>query len=292
MRGSTDFTEHAPIASTEQFQGRLASGELMLALDIPAGFGRNVRRRSPAEIGGWVDGAMPFRAETARGYLQGVQHLYLTRLAAAQGRNMPAPASVATRFRYNQDFDSVNSLVPSTIALLLALVPAILMALAVVREKEFGSITNLYVTPVTRAEFTLGKQMPYVALAMVGFGVVAMMAWLLFGVPIKGSLAALIAGDAALRLCHDGLRTADLGVRQHTDCGAVRHRPDDGDPGNPVLGHVVARIVTVRCGRGDRGSVPDELLPADHRRHLYQSRWGLPSWAERCSSSRCSFRHS
>ena len=194
FRGSTDFTERAPIASTGQFQRRLASGELMLALDIPAGFGRNVRRQSPAETGAWVDGAMPFRAETARGYLQGVQLLYLTRLAAAQGRNTPAPASVAIRFRYNQDFDSVNSLVPSTIALLLALIPAILMALAVVREKEFGSITNLYVTPVTRAEFTLGKQIPYVALAMAGFGVVAMLAWLLFGVPVKGSLATLVTG--------------------------------------------------------------------------------------------------
>ena len=68
------------------------------------------------------------------------------------------------------------------------------MALAVVREKEFGSITNLYVTPVTRAEFLLGKQIPYVALAMAGFAVVACIAWLLFNVPVKGSLPALVFG--------------------------------------------------------------------------------------------------
>ena len=83
---------------------------------------------------------------------------------------------------------------PSTIALLLALIPAILMALAVVREKEFGSITNLYVTPATRSEFLLGKQVPYVALAMAGFAVIATIAWLLFGVAVKGSVAALAVG--------------------------------------------------------------------------------------------------
>ena len=54
-------------------------------------------------------------------------------------------------------------------AMLLALFPAILMALAIVREKELGSITNLYVTPVTRLEFLLGKQLPYVAIGMVNF---------------------------------------------------------------------------------------------------------------------------
>ena len=192
--GSAYFSERAPIASADQLQQRLASGELKLALDIPAGFGRNVRRVHPASVGAWVDGAMPFRAETTRGYLEGVQQAYLADLAASQGRSVAAPASVASRFRYNQDFDSVNSLVPSTIALLLALIPAILMALAVVREKEFGSITNLYVTPVTRAEFILGKQIPYVALAMAGFAVVATMASWLFGVPVKGSVPALAVG--------------------------------------------------------------------------------------------------
>jgi ribosome-dependent ATPase len=196
LRGTIYFTEHAPIVSAEQLQERLASGELMLALDIPAGFGRAVRRHGRAQIGAWVDGAMPFRAETTRGYLQGAHLQYLQRLAASQGRSVAAaaPATTATRFRYNQDFESVNSLVPSTMALLLALIPAILMALAVVREKEFGSITNLYVTPVTRTEFILGKQIPYVVLAMGGFAVIATIASLLFGVPVKGSLAALILG--------------------------------------------------------------------------------------------------
>ena len=193
-RGSVYFTERAPITDAGKLQERLASGELKLALDIPAGFGRNVRRGHSAEVGAWVDGAMPFRAETTRGYVQGVQQAYAASLLKLSGAAVADVATVSLRFRYNQDFDSVNSLVPSTMALLLALIPAILMALAVVREKEFGSITNLYVTPVTRAEFILGKQIPYVVLAMAGFAVVVAAALLVFQVPIKGNAVALVVG--------------------------------------------------------------------------------------------------
>jgi ribosome-dependent ATPase len=107
----------------------------------------------------------------------------------------PPPASIEVRFRYNQDFNSVEAMVPSTMSMLLALIPAILMALAVVREKELGSITNLYVTPVRRIEFILGKQLPYIGIAMVDFAVLAAMAVFIFGVSLKGSLAALVVGS-------------------------------------------------------------------------------------------------
>jgi ribosome-dependent ATPase len=98
------------------------------------------------------------------------------------------------RFKYNQTFDSIYAMVPSTISMLLALFPAILMALAVVREKELGSITNLYVTPVTRLEFLVGKQLPYIAFALVNFAVMFLMALFVFKVPLKGSFWALLLG--------------------------------------------------------------------------------------------------
>ena len=101
------------------------------------------------------------------------------------------PPIIEIRFNYNQDFDSVYAMVPSTMALLLALFPAILMALAIVREKELGSITNLYVTPVTRIEFLLGKQLPYIAVALVNFAVMFLMALFVFQVPLKGSFPTL-----------------------------------------------------------------------------------------------------
>jgi ribosome-dependent ATPase len=86
---------------------------------------------------------------------------------------------------------SVPAIVPAVMPLLLMLIPAILTAVAVVREKELGSIVNLYVTPVTRLEFLLGKQLPYVVLAMANFVLLTLLAVLWFEVPITGSVATL-----------------------------------------------------------------------------------------------------
>jgi ribosome-dependent ATPase len=82
-------------------------------------------------------------------------------------------------------------MVPAVIPLLLMLIPAMLTALSVVREKELGSIINLYVTPVTRTEFLLGKQLPYIALAMFNFLLMTALAVTVFDVPLKGSFATL-----------------------------------------------------------------------------------------------------
>ncbi|HKF63361.1 MAG TPA: ribosome-associated ATPase/putative transporter RbbA [Dongiaceae bacterium] len=192
LRGSAYFSEQAPGIGYADLERRLASGELKVVLEIPPGFGRDLRRGRPVEVGAWIDGAMPFRAETTRGYLQSVHQHFLADFAPAAAA--AEPAAIETRFRYNQDFKSVNAMVPSTMAMLLALIPAILMAVAVVREKELGSITNLYVTPVTRLKFILGKQLPYIGLALVNFVCLVLMAILIFGVPLKGSFLALAAG--------------------------------------------------------------------------------------------------
>jgi ribosome-dependent ATPase len=79
-------------------------------------------------------------------------------------------------------------------ALLLVMIPSILMAVAIVREKELGSITNLYVTPATRIEFLFGKQLPYIAVAMADFAVLFLMSVFVFGVPLKGSFLTLVLG--------------------------------------------------------------------------------------------------
>ncbi len=193
IRGSETFIERAPASNPAELEQRLERGEIKFAIEMPAGFGRDLRRARPTEVGVWIDGAMPFRAETIRGYLQGMHQLFLADLSTAQGQpSALQPATIETRFRYNQTFESIYSMVPSTIGLLLALIPAILMALAVVREKELGSITNLYVTPVTRLEFLLGKQLPYIAVGMINLACMLAMAEIVFGVPLKGSLPTLV----------------------------------------------------------------------------------------------------
>ena len=192
LAGSRYFIEQPPIADYDDLDRRMRNGELALAIEIPSGFARNVQRGAPAQIGAWVDGAMPQRAETVQGYVQGMHQGWLVEQARAQfGIEVVAPASVETRFRYNPDVKSLPAMVPAVIPLLLLMLPAMLTALAVVREKELGSIINLYVTPVSRIEFLLGKQLPYVALAMVNFLLMVLLAVTVFDVPITGSFLAL-----------------------------------------------------------------------------------------------------
>ena len=203
LAGSRYFTEHAPIVDYEDLDRRMRSGELSLAIEIPAGFARDVLRGQNVQIGAWLDGAMPQRAETVQGYVQGMhQHWLQIQASERGGASMAGNTNVETRFRYNPDVKSLPAMVPAVIPLLLLMLPAMLTALAVVREKETGSITNLYVTPVTRIEFLLGKQLPYVGLAMVNFLLMSLLAVTIFGVPVKGSfftlaLAALIFSFAA-----------------------------------------------------------------------------------------------
>jgi ribosome-dependent ATPase len=195
LRGSTYFVERPPLADYADLEKRLQSGEVKAAIEIPPGFGRDIERGRPAWVGAWVDGAMPFRAETIHGYLLAMHQLYLTDPAVKT--TVPAarpPANIEVRFKYNQNFESIYAMVPASLSMLLALFPAILMALAVVREKELGSITNLYVTPVTRIEFLLGKQIPYIGVAMANFSVMFLMALFVFDVPLKGSFLALVLG--------------------------------------------------------------------------------------------------
>ncbi|OLN30527.1 ABC-type multidrug transport system, permease component [Desulfovibrio sp. DV] len=198
MAGSRYFIEQPPLADAAELDRRMAGGDLSLALSIPPDFGKDLRRGRVVEIGVWVDGAMPFRGETVRGYIEGLNTLYLQQLALrTQGvvTGMPA-AGTQVRYRYNQDFRSLYAMVPGVIPLMLIFIPSIMMALGVVREKELGSITNLYVTPVTRLEFLLGKQLPYVAVSMVSyFGMMAVSVFV-FEVPLKGSF--LLLSGAAL----------------------------------------------------------------------------------------------
>jgi ribosome-dependent ATPase len=194
LSGSSYFVEHAPIADYSNLDARMRSGELALAIEIPHGFARDVARGKNVEIGAWIDGAMPQRAEVVTGYVKGMHQQWLLEMAKRRrGQNLDANiANIETRFRYNPDVKSIPAMVPAVIPMLLLLIPAILAALSIVREKELGSIINFYVTPVTRAEFLFGKQLPYIVLGMINFMLMTTFAVIVFGVPVKGDLAALI----------------------------------------------------------------------------------------------------
>ncbi|MBK7249895.1 MAG: ribosome-associated ATPase/putative transporter RbbA [Gammaproteobacteria bacterium] len=206
LAGSRYFVERPPISDYAELDRRMVSGELNLALEIPLGFGRDVLHGRNVAIGAWVDGSMPQRAETVKGYVQGIHQHWLGEQAAARGGGVPfGMAGIETRFRYNPDVKSLPAMAPAVMPMLLLMLPAMLAALAVVREKETGSIINLYVTPVTRTEFLLGKQLPYVALAMLNFALMMLLAVTIFAVPVKGSFATLLLAALVFSFCATGM---------------------------------------------------------------------------------------
>jgi len=188
--GSRSFLRQTGITDLPDLHRRLRANDIALALETPAQFGRALARGSTAEVSALVDGANPFRAETISQYARGVTLDYLEDQARRDPRGtalVSRLAAIEPRFLYNPTFESVYAIVPSIPPLLLVLLPAILTAVSVVREKELGSITNFYVTPTTRFEFLVGKQLPYIVIAMINFMILTMIATFVFGVPIKGS---------------------------------------------------------------------------------------------------------
>ncbi|MCM2176396.1 ribosome-associated ATPase/putative transporter RbbA [Klebsiella pneumoniae] len=191
--GSRYFIEQAPLHSYDELDRRMRDGELAVAIEIPPNFGRDIARGTPVQIGVWVDGAMPNRAETVRGYVQAMHLAWLQEMAGRQSspQRDTSLISIETRYRYNPDVKSLPAIVPAVIPLLLMMIPAMLSALSVVREKELGSIINLYVTPTTRSEFLLGKQLPYIVLGMFNFFLLCALSVFVFGVAHKGSFLTL-----------------------------------------------------------------------------------------------------
>jgi ribosome-dependent ATPase len=193
LSGSRYFSEQPPLADYADLARRMQSGELGLAIEIPPGFGRDIDRGTPVEVAAWFDGAMPQRGETIQSYVRAMHISWLSETAQRRTGTRPSfsPVEVEIRFRYNPEIVSLVAIVPAMIPILLLMIPAMLTSLSVVREKELGSIVNLYVTPVTRAEFLIGKQIPYVALGMVNFALLTLLVTFVFGVQLTGSLALL-----------------------------------------------------------------------------------------------------
>jgi ribosome-dependent ATPase len=189
FEGSRYFVLHPPGQTPDEMERRLKSHEIEVALEVAANFGRNIQKGDPGEITAWVDGAPTNRAESLRQYVVGVHNSFLREQGRSSPKVLPEHTAfdVETRYVYNPTFESLYAIVPSVPAVLLILIPAILMAVSVVREKELGSIINFYVTPTRRIEFLVGKQLPYIVIGMINHVILLVMAVAVFGVPMKGS---------------------------------------------------------------------------------------------------------
>jgi len=204
--GSRYFQEMKEFQTYETMEKRFQRGEFTVAVEIPQGFERDLKRGRHPAVGLWIDGTMPFRAEAARHYAEAVHQYYIGGLSRKEPANPGQPGlSIEPRYLYNQTMKSRNAIVPGLLAVVLIIVPAMLTAVGVVREKELGTIVNLYSSPMTRLEFLLGKQFPYVVMNFFSFLFMLIMVLGLFGIPFKGSYPALAVGAVLYITASTGL---------------------------------------------------------------------------------------
>jgi ribosome-dependent ATPase len=194
--GSRYFTQKAPLRDMAEVNTRLQSHDVIMVLEIPPNYGRDLIGGRKPEVGFYIDGAQTFTAENVRGYAKGIVLEHAMRFASERPglQATKLPASLEPRFTYNQEFRSIYASTPGLLMLCLIIIPAMLTALGVVREKEMGSIINLYASPASVGQFLLGKQLPYIALAMMSYLTLVFLSIVLLQVPLKGNFGALSLG--------------------------------------------------------------------------------------------------
>jgi len=189
----------------------LRTGRARVIIDLPPDFGRDLARGRPTAIGVTVDGSFPSRAAIITGYVSAINGLYNQQLLADfVNRRAPSgtgqlPVQVNMSVWYNPTLESKNAVVPGLLVLILMLFPALLGALLIVREKESGTIFNLYASPTGRLEIILGKLLPYLAVAMIDYFLIYTASRLIFDVRFTGSFLVLTAGAVLYSVCTIGI---------------------------------------------------------------------------------------
>jgi len=174
----------------------LDDGDVQAALVIPPGFAADLAAERTARVQLLIDGSDSMTAGMIAGYAGGVAGEYSASIAAerlrARVRRVPA-VEERTRVWYNPELKSVNYMVPGVHSMILFLVTMLLTSMAIVKEREIGTLEQLVVTPITSAELIVGKTLPYIAIGFIDMLLVLALSTFWFRVPIAGSVALLFA---------------------------------------------------------------------------------------------------
>ena len=192
--GSSYFRQRANLAARSDIDAVLTNGSARMVIEIPPGFGKDLTLGRRPQLAFYFDGSWPFVGENLSGYAQGILNRYMAELYRERGIRLDTGGGLQTRFIYNPTFKSINALTPGFLMLSLMMIPAMLTALSVVREKEIGSIMNLYSSPASTFQYLFGKQLPYVLLSFLSYLILLGVVVFGLGVPLKGSFIALTAG--------------------------------------------------------------------------------------------------
>jgi ABC-2 type transport system permease protein len=206
------FRLHGTVQRPAEVEHLLARGEVRVVLIIPAGFARTLGQGLPADIQTLVDGSLANTAIIALNYLDAITEAYTRHL---QERALEVRAGlfprvsplvrVDSRVRYNPALRSEHYIVPGLFAVILMAFPPLLTALAVVRERERGSIQQIYLAPIQIWEFLGGKLVPYAAIAFLDMVLLLVAGLWWFRVPVRGSIGLLLALSLLYILCTVGI---------------------------------------------------------------------------------------
>lgn len=200
FEGSTYFERSATVTSRREIDEFLLSGAADIAVVLPEGFAQGHTAGRPAHIQVIVNGADSTTGSRALSYAGGI----VGELNARRSGHSP-PVELRSRIWYNPDLESRNYMVPGILALLLMVITMLLTSLAVVKEKELGTLEQLNVTPIRPGELILGKLAPFVVIGFVDIGLVLLVVRLLFGIVPAGSVVLLVALSVVFLLTTLGL---------------------------------------------------------------------------------------
>lgn len=207
--GSRNFSIVSVVSTARDVEPFLESGGAWLALSIPAGYGADVAQAIPVRLQLIADGSDSNSTTVALGYATNVIGGYAQELlearagATASIEGVPRGGGIEPRIRiwFNPQLESRHFMIPGVLALVLLVVTANLASMAIVREKELGTLEQLNVTPLRRWELIVGKLLPYGAIAMVDVVLVVAVAVFWFEVPLRGSFALLLAMSLVYVMC-------------------------------------------------------------------------------------------
>ncbi len=189
----------------------MRSGRARVVIDIPPDFGRRLSAGEPTAVGVTVDGSFPTRGQIGSGYVEAINALhnerllrdYLARHGAGDASLWPVRMDLAVW--YNPTLESKNFIVPGMLVVILMIFPPLLSALLIVRERESGTILNLYCSPVGRGDILAGKALPYVAVSFLDFLVIFAASLWIFQVRFVGAAWVLALGALLYSVCTVGL---------------------------------------------------------------------------------------
>ena len=191
---SSNFVIVESLTGIQDIDAHLDSGRAWMAMVIPHDYGRRVRSGQPTAVQVVADGTDANSTNVALGYAGRLVASYARELAAASGAASEAPLIGAeVRVWFNPQLESRLFMIPGILALVLLVVTTNLSSMAVVREKELGTLEQLNVTPIARWELIAGKLLPYALLGMIDVVIVVAVAVGWFEVPLRGSLTLLLA---------------------------------------------------------------------------------------------------